>query len=477
MGDWDQGPKTYLKNFPKTTCLVILEKDNPSKPRGEPMRTNKNKPAFCVGQEHSLNRRMFLQGMVAGGMAFGGFGQLFSAQNAVQANRQQKHVILVFMSGGPSQFETWDPKPGTPTGGPHLPIQTALPGIRFDEYMPNLARMANRMSVIRSMTSPFSQHVEGCLYTQTSHRPSPTVATPPHWLSICSRLLPGPNGRQGPSYVMLGEDQGAFPTPGPGWLGARYGALLCPGAGRPPQDLPAGTTDQINALQLREGLRSQISQNFRVGRAADAIDAHDTSFQRMGDLLRSQQMFDISAEPPHYLDRYGRTGLGRDCLLARRLIEHGVSFVRVQHQRGGAWDKHRRIFQSQRYITAEFDQAVSALVQDLMDRGLWDHTLLICMGEFGRTPEISGQPPGGGRNHWSRSWALSLGGCGLRGGVVVGSTNANGTEIHERPVTVPDLFCTFYRALGLNPHQELMFQDRPIPLVENSEGEPVEELL
>jgi len=151
--------------------------------------------------------------------------------------------------------------------------------------------------------------------------------------------------------------------------------------------------------------------------------------------------------------------------------------VRVQHQRGGAWDKHRRIYQSQRHITTDFDRSVGALVDDLIERGLWEHTLVVCMGEFGRTPDISGQPPGGGRNHWSRSWSMSLGGAGIRGGVIVGATNRDGTDIQDRPVTVPDLFNTFYRSLGINPRQELMFRDRPMPLIENKEGRAVQELL
>lgn len=431
---------------------------------------------ICAPAEHALSRRMFFQGMIAGGMAFGGFAQLFSQDAAAQADRRQRHVILIFMSGGPSQFETWDPKPGQPTAGPHITIPTAIPGIRFDEYMPNMARLANRTSVIRSMTSPFNQHEEGCAYTQTAHRPSPATPPAPHWLSICARVAPDITDSV-PAYIQLGDEQDAFPVPGAGWLGARYSALVCPGNGQPPQDLPTPTPQVIRTLEEREALRSQLSQRFEQHRAGELIQAHNTSYQRMANLLRSHAMFDTAREPAAIRDRYGASALGKDCLLARRLIEHGVSFVRIQHQRGGAWDKHRRIFQSQRHITTDFDRSVGALVDDLIDRGLWEHTLVVCMGEFGRTPDISGQPPGGGRNHWSRSWSMSLGGAGIRGGVIVGATNRDGTDIQDRPVTVPDLFNTFYRAIGINPRQELMFRDRPMPLIENKEGRPVQELL
>jgi len=176
------------------------------------------------------------------------------------------------------------------------------------------------------------------------------------------------------------------------------------------------------------------------------------------------------------LDRYGDSRFGRDCLLAARLVEKGVPFVRVQDQNGLAWDKHRRAFESQRHITAEFDRAAGALIDDLVARGLWERTLVVMMGEFGRTPEILGQGPPG-RNHWAKSWSLALGGCGVKEGVVVGATNANGTEIADRPVSLHDLFCTFYRVLGLDPHKELMFEGRPVPLVENKLGKPIAEIL
>lgn len=454
----------------------ITERTKESDQEVRTMHHSTSRPGCCPTSEHALSRRMFLQGMVAGGVAFGGFAHLFSAAHAQEAARRQKHVLLVYMSGGPSQFETWDPKPGQRTAGAHMTIPTALPGVRFDEFMPNLARLANRMAVIRSMTSPSNDHVVAGLHTQSGYLPSPAIAAPPHWLSVCARLLPRDQDNGLPAYVMLGQDQGAFPTPGPGYLGAEFQALMCPGNGQGPADLPRTGASEIQAQERREGLRSRLAQGFAQGRPGELVDTHNVSFSRMSELMRRHTAFDITQEPPRYHERYGPSGLGRNLLLARRLIEQGVSFVRVQHQGGGAWDKHRNAFRSQRYITSEFDHAVGALVEDLVERGLWEHTLLVCMGEFGRTPMINGQG-GGGRDHWSRSWSMSLGGCGIKGGVVVGSTNQDGTEVRDRPVTVPDLFCTFYRALGINHRRQLYFRDRPIPLVENQQGQPIAELL
>jgi hypothetical protein len=416
-----------------------------------------------------------LEGAVAAGACFGGFARLFAADHAAQAIKANKRVILVFMSGGPSQFETWDPKPGAPTGGPHISIPTSLPGVHFDEYLPNLARLAHRMITIRSMTSSNGEHDQAGYIAQTSYNPSTIVAPAPHWLSICAHERPSPDPAI-PSYVMLGKDNfGKLHVPGAGFLGAGQQALHCPGNGKGPQDMPAVTAEEIATYQRREKLRKTVSQPFAAGRDEALLAAHHNAFEQAGHLLESGDLFDLSQEPPQELERYGDSALGRDCLLARRLVERGVPFVRVQHQSGLAWDKHRRAFQSQRWISSEFDTAVGALLEDLIDRGLWQHTLVVLMGEFGRTPEISGQGQPG-RNHWTRCWSLSFGGCGLKEGLVIGATNANGTELTDRPVTIHDLFCTFYQTLGIDPHKELRFEDRPIPLVENKLGQPVAEV-
>ena len=202
---------------------------------------------------------------------------------------------------------------------------------------------------------------------------------------------------------------------------------------------------------------------------------HEGTFREVGRLLRNNGLFDLSQESRRDIERYGASALGRDCLLARRLVERGVPFVRVQHQSGLAWDKHRRAFQSQRWISSEFDTAVGALADDLIDRGLWESTLLVLMGEFGRTPEILGQGQPG-RNHWTKCWSLAFGGCGLKEGLLIGKTNANGTELVDRPVTIHDLFCTFYQTLGIEPHKELTFENRPIPFVENKLGKALHEV-
>ena len=424
---------------------------------------------------HAISRRLLLQGGVAGGMTCGGFGRLFGAESAEQARQRQKHVILLWMSGGPSQFETWDPKPGAPTGGPHLTIPTSLPGIHFDEFMPQLARLAERMVTIRTMTTKNGDHSAGSFLAQTGHEPSRVIAPSPHWLAMAAHEIPTAEPAL-PAFVNINREQDVLTNPGAGFLGPKYQQLFCPGNGAPPEDLPSASAADVAALQAREELRERLSAGFRAGRDPRLLDAHDSIFSRMGSLVASSEVFDISREPASDLERYGRTRFGRDCLLARRLVERGVPFVRVQHQNGLAWDKHRRAFDCQRHITTEFDTAAGALIDDLIDRGLWELTLVVCMGEFGRTPEILGQGPPG-RNHYTKNWALSFGGCGVKEGIVVGKTNENGTEITDRPVSIHDLFCTFYSVLGIDPHKELTFEGRPIPLVENKLGQPLREVL
>lgn len=436
--------------------------------------TQSDTHSSCKPVEHAFSRRALLHGSLAGGLAFGGFGRLFAAEHAAAATQKDKRVILVFMSGGPSQFETWDPKPGAPTGGPHISIPTSISGVHFDEYMPNLARLANRMVTIRSMTSSNGDHDEGGYVAQTSYNPSTVTAPAPHWLSVCAHQQPADDGL--PSYVMLGKDNfGSLHVPGAGFLGAQYQGLNCPGGGQGPQDMPEPSEEALAEFTRRNALRKSIGDRFARGRAKTKINTHEGTFDQVERLLHSGQLFDLSQESAKVRDRYGDSNLGRDCLLAARLVEQGVPFVRVQHQSGLAWDKHRRAFQSQRWITSEFDTAVGALIDDLIDRGLWDHTLLVLMGEFGRTPTISGQGQPG-RNHWTKCWSLSFGGCGLNEGLIIGSTNENGTELTDRPVTIHDLFCTFYKTIDINPYHEVYFEDRPIPFVEDKLGTPVKEV-
>lgn len=433
---------------------------------------NRNRRPCCRPADHLWSRRLFLHGMAAGTAACGGFGRLFSAENAGKAAREQKHVVLLWMSGGASQFETWDPKPGRPTAGPHMTIPTAIPGVRFDEFLPGLARLADRMAVVRSLRTSTPGHVEGSMELQTGHLPSPATAEHPHFFSILSHEIPTTAAGL-PNYVTLGHGGGPFPDPGPGFLGAKYGPLVCEGDGKGPGNLPVPNPALRAQVDRREALRAGLGERFAAGRRTALVETHEAAYRGVGALLDRHGMFDLSQEPAKDRARYGDCRFGRDCLLARRLVEHGVPFVKVQYA-AGVWDKHDMLANGQRHLTTEFDRAASALIDDLIDRGLFEKTLVICLGEMGRTPNVNGN--GGGRDHWNRCWSMSLGGCGIRGGVVVGATDENGTDVEDRLVDVHELFATFYAALGVDPHKALEFETRPIPFVERPDARPLPEL-
>jgi hypothetical protein len=283
------------------------ERQDPIKFSGFAMNTGLRQSTGCPSHEHAFSRRALLHGAIVGGAAFGGFGRLFAADSAVTAKQNDKRVILVFMSGGPSQFETWDPKPGAPTGGPHVSIPTSVSGLHYDEFMPNLARLANRMITVRSMTSTNGDHDQGGYVAQTSHSPNAIVAPAPHWLSICAHERPAANPAV-PSYVMLGKDNfGSLHVPGSGYLGAKYQALQCPGDGVGPSDLPQSTAEEIAAFERRESLRQSLSDSFAKGRALRPIQSHDGAFQTVGQLLQVGELFDISKEPERDFERYGQS--------------------------------------------------------------------------------------------------------------------------------------------------------------------------
>jgi Protein of unknown function (DUF1501) len=412
------------------------------------------------------SRRAFV-----GSAVLAGLGGLFRPAVAAELRKNQKRAILVWMSGGPSQFETWDPKPGQWSAGPHATIPTAIPGIRFDEYMPRLARLANRMVVVRTMTSKSEEH-EQATVTGMSGSPPRGNHPAPSWLSVCAHEVID-DDTLWPAVAALGQPTlGDYRMPGGGFLGPRYDPLPCPGDGKPPQGFPTSGAD-VEMVRRREVLRDRLGSDFRFGHDAERLAGHDAAFGQIGALLERSRMFDLSRLPIKRVEQYGNTPLGRDCLLACQLVEQGVPFVLVASPKL-EWDLHTGLKTKQPKITTQFDTAVGALVDDLIARGLWEDTLLVLMGEFGRSPNFGRLETG--RDHWSKCWSMSFGGAGTRGGVVVGATTDEGT-VKDRPVTIHDLLVTFYRALGVDPRKEVDVQGRPTPFVERGMGEPIGEVL
>lgn len=403
--------------------------------------------------------------------ALSALGPLLQPTFASELKKNQKRAILIWMGGGPSQFETWDPKPGQNTTGPFESIATTLPGVRFNEHLPRLARLANEMVIVRSMHTSSQEHGQATAVGMSGQMPGRSPEQP-NWLSVCAHELADD---QWPAFVGLGlPSDSRSGLPGGGFLGPRFDPFACPGNGKPPDGFPANDAD-VAGFRRRAGLRDQLGGDFRFGHDKQRLDAHESSFQQVDRLLDRRSVFDNSRESIKRQDMYGHTTLGRDCLLACRLVERGAPFVLISGSRMD-WDLHAGMEKMQPGVSRSFDCAVGALIDDLIARGLWQHTLVVLMGEFGRTPSLSGRS-GGGRDHWSKCWSMSFGGGGVRGGVVVGSTDTAGRDVKERPIAIADLLVTFFEALGIDPRKEVDVQGRPTSFLERGIGTAIREVL
>lgn len=359
--------------------------------------------------------------------------------NADNLKKRHKSAILLWMGGGPSTIDLWDLKPGTATGGPFKPINTNADGIQICEHLPLLAKNMDKLSIVRSMSTREADHTRGRYYMHTGYVPSPTIDYPSYGSVISHELIDQIPHLEIPPFVSIGGG-----SVGPGFLGMTYAPFVVDNNGNI-RDLNMGI-DPARLSQRLQMLATIENKFINERRGGSALD-HSQVLNKTVKLMTSQQMeaFKVNKEPAEVRERYGNTGFGRGCLMARRLVEIGVPFIEVDL---GGWDNHANIFPTlQDSKLPEMDKAMSALVEDLNDRGLLQDTAIIWMGEFGRTPNING---GSGRDHWARSWSVVVGGAGFKGGVVVGETNENGKEIITEPYTSQDLMASVLRSLGIS---------------------------
>ncbi len=416
---------------------------------------------------HAINRRMFLgtgTGLLLGGTA--GLNMLGSSSFADTLKQTQKRVILVFLGGGHSQFETWDPKVGVPTGGPFQEIQTTVPVLRISELMPEMSQRVHRhTAVLRSIDTNNTDHARGARVVLRGNRPDDGPARFPTLGAILARELAQRDSRV-PDHVALYTTTINYPgklNPVPdasGCLGSRWEAInILRGTMPEFNQLP----DSLNELdhKQRAELRALLSQKFLAGRVHNnTLVSHNDAYAQVRGLMASDTLFDVSREPQSIQDRYGPSLFGKQALCARRLVEAGVPFVRLNR---GWWDSHGENFDIHHELVPEFDYVLSVLLDDLEDRGLLEHTLVITMAEMGRTPKINNMR---GRDHYA-GMSATLSGCGIRGGVVYGKTNETGTEIIDGKVDIPRFFATIFEALGLDHQKQFIAGDsRPITLVE-----------
>jgi hypothetical protein len=375
--------------------------------------------------------------------------------------------ILMFMQGGPSQFETFDPKPGTDTGGPTKAINTAASGVQIAENWPKVAEQMKNIALIRSMTNKEGNHQRAVYNLHTGYIPSGSIKYPSLGSLVASELADPAFDL--PHYVTVGPalTEGL----GSGFLGMNFAPFSVFDPNRLPtnMELPGGVDG--NRLKRRLGLMDKLEKDFAESGGQARVTDHKALYETASQMVLSPRLkaFDLSQEKDNTRDKYGKTPFGQGCLLARRLVETGVTFVEVL---SGGWDTHDNNFDRVKTLAGGVDPAFAMLVADLKERGMLDKTLVIWMGEFGRTPNINGRT---GRDHYPRSFNIAVAGAGIKGGQAIGKTDKDGRGVDGKAVTVPDLFCSFCQALKINPHKENMSGvGRPIKIVDG--GQAVMEL-
>ncbi len=366
------------------------------------------------------------------------------------------------MAGGPSQFETFDPKPGAENQGPTKAIATRVPGLQIAEHWTRMAAAMDDAAVIRSMTSKEGNHGRATYLFHTSYPPSGGI-THPGFGSLVAQQI-GDADFDLPLVVSISGQ-----SVGPSFLGVRYAPFVVSDPNQPPDNLAAPVSK--DRLTRRIDLIKELEAPLARTGAAPLVRDHQTLYDQTAQMVLSPRTkaFRLDQEPDRTRDLYGSSAFGQGCLMARRLVEAGVPFVEVQ---SGGWDTHTNELAGLKNLIPPVDRATAALLADLKARGLLEKTLVIWMGEFGRTPHIN---VAAGRDHYPHAFNVVLAGSGVRGGRVVGATDRDGVEVVDRPVTAPDLFCTFCKALGIDPRTENQSDvGRPLKIVET--GSAVEEV-
>lgn len=413
-----------------------------------------------------VRRRDFLKTSAACGLAASAFNWTdVLAARADELRDRGMACILLWMSGGPSQFETLSPKPGHANGGETKAIDTSVAGIQIAENLPYMAKVANELAIIRSMTSKEGNHQRATYLLHHGYLPMASVKHPTLGANVADQI--GNAASELPSFVQIG---GRLPNSGGGGLlGVDYDPLIIQSASKPPQNTTPSAEDRRFARRMQ--LLESMQGDFAAAGGAQVVADQLKVAKRASDMIHSPKMevFDIEREPEKVRESYGSGEFAAGCLMARRLVEQGVTFVEV-HSRG--WDTHQNNFESVRNLCGNVDQPSARLIADLKERGMLDRTLVLWMGEFGRTPQIN---PRGGRDHFPKAFNVALAGGGVRGGQVIGATSNSGTEVTDRPVTIPDLFRSVYHTLKIDADFENMSGGgRPIKIVDG--GEVVSEL-
>ncbi|HVX61661.1 MAG TPA: DUF1501 domain-containing protein [Pirellulales bacterium] len=410
----------------------------------------------------AISRRTCLQGAAAAL----GYGALAYPLRAEAARPLRKQLLLLFLSGGASQFETWDPKPGVKTGGPFRSISTSLPDVQISELLPHASKILHRLTVVRSVNSNIPDHFQGHYALQSGR----IVPGYPVLGSAVAKLLEHADDVL-PGYLTIRRDgPKAYTDVGDaGFLGAKYEGVRIVN-NQPPENLirPAAVSSAL--ADAVDRIRKSADERFRQGRDDRPIRAYGATFDQAAALMQRREIFDLSKESASDHEQYGKHEFGQHCLLARRLLQAGVTCVKVTHF---DWDAHQSNFYWHQVRCAEFDRTLVALLDDLERRGMLEHTLVVISGEMGRTPQINNL---GGRDHWGRAWSVAMAGCGVKPGVVYGATNELGTEVKDKPVKLGDLFHTYLRAIGIDSSAKYEIDGQVNPVADPA-AKPIADLL
>jgi len=430
-----------------------------------------------------FDRRCFLRtGTASVAVSVSGWlGQL--AHAAADSPTRKRSCILLWMSGGPATIDLWDLKPGHANGGPYTEITTKAPGLKIGQHLPKIAEHGDRLAILRGMSTKEGDHGRATFLLRTGTLPQGAIDFPTLGSLVAKELHS--EGADLPPFVAIapqrGLSQGAF---GPGFLGPQFAPLIVAdgqqsrNGGGVDQQLKVQNLDRFNGVAAsqadeRLSLMKDLEEGFLAERPGIIAESHRAAFAAALRMMKPEtaKAFDLSDEKAALRDRYGRNLFGQGCLLARRLVERGVPFVEVTLD---GWDTHQNNFDAVKTQCGTLDPAWAALMDDLKERGLLDSTLIVCMGEFGRTPKINPQK---GRDHWPDAWSAVLAGGGIKGGQAIGKTTKDGTKVEDRQTSVPDLLATVCQALGIDHEKSNMSNvNRPIRIVDKS-GKPIREVL
>ena len=411
----------------------------------------------CHTIDHALSRRGFLASSAVAGVA-----GLSAPAISEELKGQQKRVLQVYLQGGVSQLESWDPKPGTRYGGPFRAIPTSVPGMHICELLPHTAQRMHLLSIVRGINLKTNSHHDGRLFMEMGRRSGKF----PYVGSVAAKYLM-PQDAPLPGYLHvttrgLTDYTNAF-------LDARYGQLKLAGPQVPPNLIrPKSVSPEI--ADRGRSLLKQLNKRFSGrGGQKSFTDSYNASFEMAEKLMARRDLFEGEAAAKD-LDRYGRHPFGRNCLLARKLLENGGTVVKVTHH---GYDTHAENFNFHLEQLGEFDKTFCMLLDDLQTSGMLESTLVMIYSEFGRTPKINVRY---GRDHWGTAWSIALGGQGIKPGAIIGATNKEGTEVSDREVDGGHLFHTYLQALGIDSTAYHALDGRTVPIGDPAK-QPIEELL